>query len=322
MLKDYKFIIKQIIKNKKRFLKTKLGNHVSNVGATHKSKSIEESVAYINNVFNDYFFYGKLTKTDLVDKTILEIGPGDNFGIALKFLCRGAKKVYLVDKFYSERNLKQQLNIYKELRKEMPHNEQVIFDNCIEIKENNFFLKNNRIEYVYGYGIEEANSKLPSDFFDIIISRAVIQEISNTKAVFKKMHNLLRANGFMLHKIDLRDYGTLTKFKNHPLGNLMFNNFIYKLMTSNSGLPNRKKINHYRDLLNKNSFSYNFYISHILGKEEKFFNPHKEEIKLNVDYSQEDIDYITKYRFKFAKEYRSLSDKDLLISGIFLTATK
>jgi hypothetical protein len=41
----------------------------------------------------------------LQDKRVLEIGPGGNAGVALKFLLAGAKQVVCLDKFYSKMEL-------------------------------------------------------------------------------------------------------------------------------------------------------------------------------------------------------------------------
>ena len=322
MFKDIKFILKKIIKNQKRFLKSKLGNHISNVGATHKSKLVKESIDYVNDVFDDYLQYGKLDSTDLKDKVILEIGPGDNFGNALLFLVHGAKKVYLLDKFYSERNQEQQYRIYKRLRENLTKEQQSKFDVALIFSKNSFEFNKEKIEYIYGYGIEDKKNTLPKNYFDIIVSRAVIQEISNTVKVFKKMHRLLKMNGLMLHKIDLRDYGTFSKYKKHQLGSLQFNSFVYKLMTNHSGLPNRRRINHYRNLLKQFNFKSMIYITHLFGENESEFVPHKLMDDIEKEISQNDIDYIESSKSLLAKEFRKIPTTDLLISGIFINAIK
>lgn len=319
---EFKFIFKQILKNQKRFLKSKLGRHQSSVGATHKSISIEESLLYIKNVFNDYLEYGKITKDDLKDKIILELGPGDNFGIALLFLTFGAKKVYLLDKFYSERDPHHQIKIYKALRETLDDEAKICFDACITLNDNKVNINSDKLEYIYGYGIEDSGRVFKNNSFDMIISRAVIQEISSVKKAFKVMHSILKTGGLMLHKIDLRDYGIFTKFKNHQLGNLMFPSFVYKLMTNHSGLPNRVRISQYKKILTELNFNSIFFISHIFGPKEKVFVPHQTHIVFNVDYNDENLNYVEQVRGKLAKEFRRLPVDDLLISGIFVKSIK
>ncbi len=322
LLIEFKFIFKLILKNQKRFLKSKFGRHQSLVGATHKNISIEQSLLYIKNVFNDYLKYGKITTDDLKGKIILELGPGDNFGIALLFLTFGAKKVYLLDKFFSERDNIQQLKIYKVLRDTLSDEAKISFDTCITLDDNEVKINSDKLEYIYGYGIEDSKQIFKNNSFDIIVSRAVIQEISKTKKAFKVMHSNLRTGGFMLHKIDLRDYGMFTKFKNHQLGFLMFPSFVYKLMTNHSGLPNRMRVSYYKKLLTNLNFKSTIFITHIFGLEEQEFVPHQTNIVYNVDYNDDNINYIEQVRGKLASEFKKLPIEDLLISGIFVKSIK
>ena len=150
---ELKFIFKNVVKNQKRHLKSVLGNHLAFAGATHKSRTVSESITYINTVFEDYLNYGNLSNESIFDKTILEIGPGDNFGVALKFLALGAKKVYLLDKFYSERDDSQQITIYNNLRASLNASEQNRFDDAISLINSSLKINPDKLEYLYGFGI-------------------------------------------------------------------------------------------------------------------------------------------------------------------------
>ncbi|PIX07564.1 MAG: hypothetical protein COZ76_02755 [Flavobacteriales bacterium CG_4_8_14_3_um_filter_35_10] len=322
LFKELRFIFKNVVKNQKRHLKSVLGNHLAFAGATHKSRTVSESITYINNVFEDYLKYGNLSKESIFDKTILEIGPGDNFGVALKFLALGAKKVYLLDKFYSERDDIQQLTIYNNLRVSLNAADQKRFDDAISLINSSLKINPDKLEYIYGFGIEEGQKVFKNNPVDLIVSRAVMQEISNTKKAFKVMNAILKNGGMMLHKIDLRDYGMFTKANNHQLGNLMYPSWIYKLMTNHSGLPNRNRISHYKILLESLHFKSTFYITHIFGSNENEFIPHKNNIVYRQDYDDNHLNYIEQVRSKLANEFKKLPALDLLISGVFVVATK
>ncbi|MGA2192996.1 MAG: hypothetical protein ABSG42_06445, partial [Nitrospirota bacterium] len=84
-------------------------------GSTHSKKTLQESLEYINVVFDDYVNYSGITPEHILDKQVLEVGPGDNFGVALKFLASGAKRVVCLDKFYSKRDPERQAEIYSAL---------------------------------------------------------------------------------------------------------------------------------------------------------------------------------------------------------------
>jgi hypothetical protein len=117
------YIYRNIITNTgKLFKKCRLK---SGDGATHKALSMNESLAYIKSVFNDYKkvsgkerFYGK----------VLELGPGDCDGVGLLFLNDGASHVDLADRFYSARDSEQQKRIFDCLIAEYPELSQLRSD--------------------------------------------------------------------------------------------------------------------------------------------------------------------------------------------------
>src|SRR5216684_6089219 len=92
-------------------------------GSTHQTKTIAESLAYIEEQFDDYLRYSGLKRDDLHDKRVLELGFGDNVGVALEFLASGAAEVICLDKFYSRRDLAQQKEIYNALRSNLREEE-------------------------------------------------------------------------------------------------------------------------------------------------------------------------------------------------------
>src|SRR3954454_265960 len=92
------------------------GRIESDIGSTHWEWSTERSVRYIEMVFRSYLDYGGLNVRDLQDKRILELGPGDNLGVAALLYAAGASQVVCLDKFFSRRDTSQQVAIYRALR--------------------------------------------------------------------------------------------------------------------------------------------------------------------------------------------------------------
>src|SRR6185369_6960874 len=127
----------------------KAGNTVSAYGSTHEFWSLEKSVDYIEKVYREYLEFAGIGPEALRGKRIFEVGPGDNFGVALKFLAAGAAKVVSLDKFYSERNVEQQTHIYQELRKQLSPDERNVFDECIKLN-GEIVLNEGRLQYIYG----------------------------------------------------------------------------------------------------------------------------------------------------------------------------
>ena len=67
-----------------------MGRRDGPMGATHQRFELEGGLEYIDRVFSDYLTYGSLGPADLEGARILELGPGDNLGVALRFAAAGA----------------------------------------------------------------------------------------------------------------------------------------------------------------------------------------------------------------------------------------
>src|SRR2546430_3721229 len=104
-------------------------------GSTHSKKSLDESLSYIDEQFVDYLTYGQLTAAQLRGKKILELGFGDNVGVALRFLAAGAARVVCVDKFYSRRDVANEREVYAALRARLSDDKQQRFDEAIDLAD-------------------------------------------------------------------------------------------------------------------------------------------------------------------------------------------
>ena len=193
------------------------GRIESEHGSSHSRKSLAESLAYIEEQFRDYLTYGQLSREELRGKRILELGFGDNVGVALKFLAAGASQVVCVDKFYSKRDATREREIYSKLRETLTDEEKERFDAAVEITDDIKF-NPTRLQCLNGLDLEAAAGQLErvGQVFDLIISRAVIEEIYEPASVFAAADRLLAAGGMMLHKIDLSDYGIFSDGGMHP----------------------------------------------------------------------------------------------------------
>lgn len=312
-------IAHRIFDNWRRRRAFQSGNTVTAYGSTHESWSLEKSVNYINLVYREYIEYAGVGPEMLRGTRILEVGPGDNFGVALKFLAAGAAKVVCLDKFYSERNVEQQTRIYYELRKQLSPNQARVFDECIKLN-GDIELNEERLQYIYGHGIEEADQILDPGSFDFIVSRAVIHNVYDIDRGFEAMDRLLAPGGFTLHKIDLSDENMFSSRGMHPLTFLTIPERIYYLMASDSGKPNRKLIGDYREQMRKRGYEAKILVTGVLGAGP--LAPHKEKIEQGVDYSEKTLSLINEIRPKLATPFRDRSDAELAATGIFLIGRK
>jgi SAM-dependent methyltransferase len=312
-------IVHRIFDNWRRRRAFKAGNTVNAYGSTHEFWSLEKSVDYIERVYREYLEFAGLGPEALRGKRILEVGPGDNFGVALKFLSAGAAKVVALDKFYSERNVEQQTRIYQKLRKQLSPDEARIFDECITL-DRDIKLNPERLQYIYGHGIEEADQILEPGSFDFIVSRAVIHNVYDIERGFEAMDRLLAPGGYTLHKIDLSDENMFSSRGMHPLTFLTIPEGIYYLMASDSGKPNRKLLGDYREQLLKRGYETKILISTVLGV--GALSPHKEQLEQDVDYGSPTLSLINEIRPQLAAPFRKRSDAELATTGIFLIGRK
>jgi Methyltransferase domain len=288
-------------------------------GTIHSGFTLSESLSYINQVFDDYLKYSGISINTLESKRVLEIGPGDNLGVALKFLLAGAKCVVCLDKFYSERDWKQQHKIYQALREQLNDNEREIFDEVVNLDEG-ITGDSQKLIQLYGTAIEEAEKALEPESFDFIVSRAVFEHLYDTDTAFSVINRLLIPGGYMMHKIDFRDHG-MFYYKHHPLTFLTIPSSVYKLMTHDSGKPNRRLINYYRRKTTELGYDSKLLITGIVGSESEIL-PHKETAVFGVDYSDSTISLLNQIRPHLQAEFREMPDEDLMVSGVFLIARK
>ena len=312
-------ILHRIVDNWRRRRAFQSGQTVNAYGSTHEFWSLEKSVDYINQVYREYLDYSGLTPDAFRGRRVLEVGPGDNFGVALKFLADGAAKVVSLDKFYSERNEEQQARIYRELRNQFSPEQAAVFDESIKLN-GPVELNKNRLQYIYGHGIEEADKILEPESFHFIVSRAVLHNVYDIERGFEAMDRLLAPGGYMAHKIDFSDENMFSSRGMHPLTFLTIPESIYRLMARDSGKPNRRLINDYRELMRKLGYDAKLFVSSIVGVGP--LTPHKEKIERGVDYGNATVSLIDEIRSQLAHRYRKLPEADLAPAGVFLVARK
>ena len=287
--------------------------------AIHRHTTAESSVAWIRRHFEDYLHYSGLSVQHLKDGRILEIGHGDNYGVALLFLAYGARHVTCIDKYYSIRDPERELAIYALLRKDLDRPLRQRFDHAISL-EGGIQCNPEKLTAIYGVRLEEADKQLRPSSFDLIISRAVLQYLMFDRA-FAVMDELLAPQGYMIHRIDLRDMGMFSRGDLHPLTFLTIPDPIYRWMRSDSPQANRSRISDYREKMKGLDYSTKILITRVLGREEELL-PHAEQLRLGRDYTEESLQLLEAIRPKLLRQFRDLPDEDLLVTGICLVAQK
>lgn len=295
------------------------GSIDAGMGSTHSNKSIAESLAYIDAVYTDYCHYAQLTPETIRGQRIVELGCGDNVGVALKFLADGAEQVICIDKFYSVRDVEKERMIYVELRKTLSPSQQEAFDRAVDLN-GSIKLNEQRLRCVYGIELNDFVAGYTEQAFDVVLSRAVIEEIYEPGKLLRAADTLLKPGGLMIHKIDLSDYGMFSNGGMNPLTFLTIPEWLYRRMASESAIPNRKLISYYRDLITRIDYEVQIFITSVIGAGE--IVPHKLSIEAGADYGPSELELIEKIRPKLQPEFANMSNTELLVSGIFLVAKK
>ena len=290
-------------------------------GSSHSSKTLEESVAYIYEQFRDYLDYGELTSSELNHKTVLELGFGDNVGVGLLFIAAGAKSMMGIDKFYSTRNTAQERDIYLALRESLGDDERARFDRAVELS-NGISFDVDRMNLLNGLTLEQATAQLLSQNrqFDLIISRAMLEEIYDPAKVLRAADQLLKPGGIMLHKIDLSDYGIFRDGGMHPLTFLTIPGFLYRRMSSDSGIPNRKLMGYYQQTMKNLGYEARFFICSTIGSKTPL--QCNEVVGTDSQRARDALALVRQIRPKLCAEFKDLSDEELMTDGIFVVARK
>lgn len=275
-------------------------------GTRHASSSVSKSVDYIRTVYDDYRTYAGITK---FNGTIGEIGPGDNFGVAMLLLADGADVVHAIDRYYSKRDPIRQRHIYEALTSEAKAD--TLFNG--PPSENTMC----GLHYHSGIAAENYFAQCGHQF-DAILSRAVMEHLYDPIGALSDMANSLKPGGRLVHRIDLRDHGMFAD--HHPLTFLTIGDSLYHRMTAQSGRPNRVLVNYYRDWLDQSGLKGEIRITRLAGVDGEI----EPSIWENIDQKQrnEALNCVTSIQRRLTRHYRSINPKDLAVAGITLVATK
>ena len=273
----------------------------------------------IDRTFERYLKYSGLTRETLKNKSVLEIGPGDNIGVALRFLAAGASRVVCLDKFVHYQDGPVHLRLYRALRATLSPEDQARFDQAVTL-DNTVKVDPKRFEWVYGKGIEETDPIFAPGSFDVIVSAAVLEEIYDTDLAFNKMDRLLAPGGYTIHKIDLRDYEMFHKHGFHRLEFLTIPDSVYRYMTQASGQPNRRLVDYYRAKMT--ALGYDFTIHIAMAADGKEMDEYKVKLVKGSDYTEESLKSYQSMRPRLLPRYQNLSDEDLITEAILLSGRK
>lgn len=282
------------------------GDIATRSGARHKTLSLSDSLAYIDAIHGDYLSYAGRER---LSGTIAEIGPGDNFGMAMRLLGDGAEAVHAIDRYASERDAAQQAEIYRALAD--AHGLAALFDG--PAREGNL----RGLTYHPGRPAETffAQSGLR---FDAILSRAVLEHLYDPIAALDDMAAALNPGGLLVHRIDLRDHGMFDG--RHPLTFLTISDVVYGAMTRASGRPNRVQLPAWRDWLKRSGLTGSLRVTRLAGVPGEIAPTEWDAIDPAMTTAA--LATVRTIRPRLAAGPATLDDRDLAVAGCVLVAEK
>lgn len=297
-------------------LRHRLGRVDSDFGSTHSRYPVTQSIAYIEEVFNDYKRYGGVER---FSGTAAELGPGDSAGTALLMRGDGCQSVDLIDLVRSVRDEKSQAAIYRELS---ARNDLDRFR--VGPEWNGWSLDG--VTWHIGEGAERFFHRRAHEGgtpYDFIVSRAVFEYLRDPLSCLSDMITCLGPAGKMIHKIDLRDHRLMSPW-NGELSWLEVPGCAYRLMATHPKLANRVLLHEYRRLLDRlqaeGVIRFHVFATRLVGLGE--VRPHRPLDDLDAEALQTAIDVVDGHRPKFAEEFRRANAPDLAVNGIFLVVER
>jgi len=210
-----------------------------------RSETAEDIAAYFVRCVEAYCHrLGVNQICRLIDgQIVVEYGPGDCPGVALLLLAKGASKVYCVDRFPMVTMSAKNVEVLRCLRSRLSVEEAARFDGAfIDAAEPGLGFNRDRLEYVVSqHGLSGLQGQA-----NLVLSRAVLEHVDDLPGTFADMKRALKDGGVALHQVDLRSHGL---HRNNPLDFLEWPNWLWALMYSHKGVPNRWRANRYREIV-------------------------------------------------------------------------
>lgn len=271
-------------------------------GQTGRGDPGEETASaaaqYFTRCFHDYFDILGIPRDRITDylrgKTLLEYGPGDTPGVALLMIAHGAQKVMCVDRFpmlsLSGRNAR----ALRELVAGLPAPFRQRGEAAIRHdKDDAVSLRTEYVEYlVRPSGLSGLRAKA-----DLAFSRAVLEHVDDLAATFADMAAALKPGGTAIHQVDLKSHGL---HRRNPLDFLTWPESLWRLMYSHKGVPNRWRIDRYRDAI-------------------KGCGLNLERLSVTL---RADLSHIEEVRPRLAAPFRDLPHEDLACLGFWVVCTR
>src|SRR5262245_40139818 len=152
-------------------------------------------------------------EVSLCNKTVLEIGPGINFGPILFLACQGAAPIF-ADRFLAPWDPNYHPNFYRVFRAELIQKHPEVDPRPIDRLLEAHSYPDDVLRRITS-GAELLD--LPNDSVDIVLSNAVFEHLEDHSKAFSELFRITKPGGWGFHQVDFRDHRSFDR----PLGHLL-----------------------------------------------------------------------------------------------------
>jgi SAM-dependent methyltransferase len=253
---------------------------------------------YFLKCFAEYFVMLGVESDRIPDylrgKVLLEYGPGDIPGVALLMVAHGVKKVVCVDRFPMLSLSSDNAAVLDRLLGNLSPEARARGEAALRRSNAGAVtLDQSRIEYF----LRPSGLSGLRETIDLVFSRAVLEHVDDVRATFADMEAALRPGGVAIHLVDLKSHGL---HQRNPLDFLSWPTGLWTLMFSQKGVPNRWRVNHYRDVLRAGRL----------------------KVQLLAPTARAAMSDVSEVRPHLAAPFRDLPDEDLAWLGFWLVVSK
>jgi len=223
-------------------------------GTSLRGRSVIDAAAYVRLVAERYRDAARSVRRSFEGATVLEIGPGDNLGVALCLVAWGADRVVCVDRFDCLGRHHQNGEIYRALLSGLaPAERERARKNCPWVDRAVPDALEGLIDYLPGTELESCAGSLAPYRFDCVVSNAALEHLIDVARGFAQLLPSVNADAWMFHEVDLRCHSRFAAVS--PLHFLTVSEPVWHWMGSRLGAPNRLRINQYRKIFAEAGFT-------------------------------------------------------------------
>lgn len=262
------------------------------------AESAGQAADYFRQCFVDYFRVLGVAVAEiedyLRDKRVLEYGPGDVPGVAMLMVAYGARQVVCVDRFPLLQLSEKNVHVLEDLLEGL--------DPVKRARARQCFVDSSRVDS--GFDAKHIDYRINSRGLsglmgnvDLVYSRAVLEHVNDLRATVEDMTAAMRVGASAIHQVDLKSHGL---HRHNRLDFLTWSSFLWHLMFSNKGVPNRLRVDQYRANVAHSGL----------------------ELVLLEPTTLADDGEVVEIRPHLAKQFREISDQDLRCLGFWLVCRK